>query len=215
MKKAAHLTSHEKMAYLTKHETELLFREIYQERGIHRKRNIAIFEVAKYCALRASEISNLRIDYYDREEKEIFCSRLKGSNSNTLKIVDAHVVKALNDYLDERTALAIDSPYLFVSQKGTPISRQRLDAMIKHYCQEAKYIYPSKWHMHVLKHTRAIELAELEFDVDEIQFWLGHKNVENTFKYLAFTTTLRKKMFNKLALLEEGEYAERYADESE
>ena len=203
----------ERMQHLTIDETELLFREIYRERGIHRKRNIAIFEVAKYCALRASEVANLRVSYYDRHAKQIYCPRLKGSNSNTLKIVNAHVIKALEDYLDERTARSIESPYLFVSQKGNPISRQRLDALIKHFCKKAQYIYPSKWHMHVLKHTRAIELAELDFDIDDIQFWLGHKNAENTFKYLEFTISLRKRMFHRLSTLEGGSYTERYTDE--
>ena len=129
--------------------------------------------------------------------------------------MDAHVIKALDDYLDERDARNIQSPYLFISQKGSPISRQRLDVLIKHYCEKAKYIYPSKWHMHVLKHTRAVELAELEFDVDDIQFWLGHKNAENTFKYLSFTTALRKKLFNRLSTLEGGAYTERYIDKTE
>lgn len=200
----------ERMQHLTPSETELLFRQIYSEKGIHRIRNIAIFEVAKYCALRASEITSMKLSYYDRNTRQIYCPRLKGSNANTLKIVDFHVVNALNNYLDERELLSIDSPYMFVSQKGSPISRQRLDALMKHYCKNAQYIYPSKWHMHVLKHTRAVELAELEFDVDDIQFWLGHKNAENTFKYLAFTTTLRKHMFNRLSLLEGGSCTDRY-----
>lgn len=203
----------ERMQHLTSSETELLFREIYAEEGIHRKRNIAIFEVAKYCALRASEVSNMKVCDYDRHTKNIFCPRLKGSNANTLKIVDEHVVAALNNYLDERETRGVISPYMFISQKGSKISRQRLDALMKHYCEKAKYIYPSKRHMHVLKHTRAVELAELEFDIDDIQFWLGHKNAENTFKYLAYTTALRKHMFNKLSLMEGGSYNDRYHSE--
>ena len=89
------------MKYFNAEEKELLFKQIYREEGRHRKRNIAIFEVAKYCALRASEISNLKLGFYDRSSSTLYCQRLKGSNSNTLMIVDPYVRKALNDYLDE------------------------------------------------------------------------------------------------------------------
>lgn len=201
------------MKYLTNDETQLLFQQIYCDKGKHRKRNIAIFEVAKYCALRTSEITELKVTNYDRTSKNIYCHRLKGSNSNTLKIVDGHVAKALDDYLDERASLSLSSPYMFISQKGESISRQRLDALIRHYCQEAKYISPEKWHMHVLKHTRAIELAEMGFDIDDIQFWLGHKNSDNTFKYLEYTIALRRQLFNKLSTLEGGVYDDRYNNE--
>ena len=190
------------MKYLTTEEKELLFREIYKDEGIHRKRNIAIFELAKYCAFRASEITNLQMSYYDRGTATIYCKRLKGSNSNTLELVNPRVYNALNDYLDERVSKGISSPYLFISQKGTPISRQRMDVMMKEYCRKAKYISPEKWHMHTLRHTRAIELIELGFDIDDVQFWLGHKNIENTLKYLDYTPALKRTLFSKLALFE-------------
>lgn len=193
------------MKYLTTDEKKYLFQEIYRDHSKHRKRNIALFELTKYCALRASEITKLQMSYYDSSTQQIYCKRLKGSNSNTLKIVDRKVLNALNDYLEEREAYQITSPYIFVSQKGNPISRQRLDRMMKNYCSRAKYISPEKWHMHTLRHSRAIELIEYGFDVDDVQYWLGHKNSDNTFKYLEYTSSLRKSMFAKLEMLENQE----------
>lgn len=200
-----------KMKYLTNEDKKILLQEVYKTKGKHRLRNIAIFEVALYCALRVSEICTLRLDSYDKTNHSIYCHRLKGSSSNTLKIVDSHVIKALDDYMEERLQMKFDSDYLFLSQKGTPISRQRLDALIKKYCKAAHYIHPDKWHMHVLKHTRAVDLAELQLDIDDIQFWLGHKNVQNTFKYLEYTTALRKHLFDKLSVAESGSYDDRYS----
>lgn len=193
------------MKYFNAEEKELLFKQIYREEGRHRKRNIAIFEVAKYCALRASEISNLKLGFYDRSSSTLYCQRLKGSNSNTLMIVDPYVRKALNDYLDERENLSIVSQNLFVSQKGFPISRQRMDALMKYYCSQTNAIPQYKWHMHVLRHSRVIELIESGFDVNDVQYWLGHKNSENTFKYLEFTPALKQTLFKKLAALEGSE----------
>ena len=149
-----------------------------------------------------------------RDRKTLFCYRLKGSHANTIKIVDLHVVKALEDYLKERTERGIDSPYLFISQKGNPISRQRMDAMIKEYAKNTD-IPVEKRHIHVLKHTRAIDLAELDLDLDDVQFWLGHKNIANTMKYLAYTTTLKRKLFMQLSLLEGCKYESRFFNLSE
>lgn len=200
----------QEIKHLTPSETRLLYAEIYRDKSKHRLRNIAIFELAKYCALRASEISIMKLDSYDRENHNIYCYRLKKSDSNTLKIVDKHVLKALEDYLCEREYYEIESPYLFVSQKGCPISRQRMDALMKYYCQNINTIPLNKRHMHILRHTRAVELAESGFDVDDIQYWLGHKNSENTFKYLSFTTTLKRQLFFKLEEIEAGEYTLRF-----
>ena len=43
---------------------------------------------------------------------------------------------------------------------------------------------------------------ECGIDVDDIQFWLGHKNVANTFIYLEYTPILRNQLFERLQLLE-------------
>lgn len=200
----------EELKYLIQSEKELLFQEIYNDQTKHRKRNIAIFEVALYCALRASEVSILSIQNYNRITHEMRCRRLKGSKSNTLKIVDEYVIKALDDYLEERLSMDTTNNALFISQKGTPISRQRLDALMKQYCEKAKFIPEDKWHMHVLKHTRGIDLAEQEIDLYDIQFWLGHKNIQNTLIYLDHTTVLKRRLFNNLASLEGGNYKNRY-----
>ena len=199
------------LKYLTKEEKEALFQEIYKDDSIHRKRNIAIFEVALYCGLRVSEITQMQLDDYDRSSHNIHCRRLKNSNSNTLQIVDKHVIKALDDYLAEREQISAtcSTSTLFLSQKKTPISRQRLDTLMKQYCSNAN-IPPSKWHMHVLRHTRAIDLAELQLDIDDIKYWLGHKNIKNTFIYLEYTIGLKKYLFKNLSIQEGGAYEDRY-----
>lgn len=195
--------------FLSTTEKQSLFRQIYNETGIHRKRNIAIFEVALYCGLRVSEIALLQLDDYDSSTHTIHCHRLKNSNSNSLKIVDLHVIKALEEYLEERAQISTSCSAIFLSQKGNPISRQRLDAMMKQYCKDTN-ISPTKRHMHILKHTRAIDLAEKHCDVDDIQYWIGHKNIKNTLIYLEYTTALKNQLFDKLSELEGGTYNGRF-----
>ena len=108
-----------------------------------------------------------------------------------------------NINIEELKKVKNNSKYMLLSQKGTQISRQRLDQLMKHYCS-GTHIPAEKQHFHVLKHTRAVELAEYGFDVDDIQYWLGHKSVQNTFIYLQYTTMIRKKLFIQLQKLEGG-----------
>lgn len=191
--------------YLKEWEVNELFQQMYNDNSKHRNRNIAIYELMKYGGLRVSEISNMKLDDYDHVKKTIFCSRLKGSNNNMLQIVDPNVYEAIDRYLMERRSYDTELPYMFLSQKRKKLSRQQMDRIIKKYCQYTD-IPLEKRHCHILKHTRAVQLAEHGFDIDDIQFWLGHKNIQNTLIYLQYTTNIRRSLFNQLAKLEGGNH---------
>ena len=89
--------------------------------------------------------------------------------------------------------------FTFLSQNLTPISRQQLDRLIKHYGKLAA-IPEDKRHFHVLKHTRGVELAEAGLDMREIQFWLGHKNISNSQIYVSYTARQYEAIYHKLLL---------------
>ncbi len=185
--------------FLTSIERKELYRVIDNDTGINAIRNRAIFRIGKYCALRASEIGLLRIDDYNPEDKTIFCRRLKNGNSNTLKIVDSTVLDALNEYLSVRNTSMLP---LFLSQVEKPISRQSIDLIMKKYCQQTS-IPKDKHHFHTLRHTRAIEIIEATGNIYDAQFWLGHKNVQNTLIYLRYTTKQQEQLYRLLSRQEE------------
>lgn len=186
--------------YLYHDEKEALFNIIDQDRSLHYIRNKAMFFLAEYAALRASEIGLIRLDEFNIHNKEIYLHRLKGSNNNTLRIIDTRVYDALTDYLDYRTEHNIQTDFLFCSQKQTPVSRKTLDKLMKRYCARAN-IPSEKAHFHVLKHTRAVELAELGLDTKEVQYWLGHKSIKNTEIYLQFTSRQQEALYRKIQFL--------------
>ena len=187
--------------YLYMHEKNALFRAIEHDMSTHRIRNLAIFYTAEYAALRASEIGLIRMSDLNLEDisgkKQIYFKRLKNSKNNTLRIIDNKVLSVLNDYLEYRSFYGIDSDYLFTSQKGKPISRKTLHDLMKKYCKLAG-IPDEKAHFHVLKHTRAVELAEAGLDTKEVQYWTGHKNIANTEIYLQFTTRQQETLYRKI-----------------
>lgn len=186
--------------YLYSYEKEALFNAIENDISKHCIRNKAIFTLAEYAALRSSEIGMIRMIDINLSRRELYFERLKNSNNNTLRILDDSVLDALNNYIYYRKCQNIQSEYLFISQKGNPISRKTLHDLMRRYSALA-CIPKEKAHFHVLKHTRAIELAELGLDTKEVQYWTGHKNIANTEIYLQFTTKQQETLYRKISSL--------------
>lgn len=188
--------------YLTSNELNRLFKAIKNDKSKYTVRNYAMFRIAYYCALRASEVGLIEPEFFNLNSKEIYCKRLKGSLNNTLKILDSETLRALKKYIREYNPKG----RLFLSQKGNPISRKTLDAIMKKYCKDANIEDKSKHHFHVLKHTRAVFLADAGLDIREIQYWLGHKQICNTQIYLQFTSKQHENLYRKLYKVEEYDY---------
>lgn len=186
----------EKIKFLTQQELTKLFRTIEKSDSKHKVRDMAIFRIAYRCALRATEIGLITLGDYNKAKQEIYCRRLKGSQNNTIRM-DGNSVKALNKYIREYN-IKDDNRVLFLSQENSPISRKTLDVLMKKYCKEAKIPDESKFHFHTIKHTAAVHLGESGLDIKDVQFWLGHKNVNNTLIYFQYTTAQQNEMYNKL-----------------
>lgn len=193
------MSTEKTIKYLKQEEKGRLFGSLDTDKRLHAVRNRAILYLAEYCGLRATEVCLLKIEDYDATTSSIYCTRLKQGNNNTIRIVDRRVQAALDDYLIIRENRYKDCEYLFTSQKGTALSRKSLDKIMKYHCNRAD-IPTSKRHFHVLRHTRAVELAECGFDAKDIQWWLGHKNIESTMIYMHFTTRQQDSMYDKLTL---------------
>jgi integrase len=86
------------------------------------KRDKAIFLVAYRHGLRASEIGLLQRADVDAKQGRISIHGLKGSISGFYPM-QPDVLKAIRSYLRTRED---ESPYLFLSKRGVPISRYTL-----------------------------------------------------------------------------------------
>lgn len=183
--------------YFTQDELRRILRciEGKKESNKYWLRNLCIFRVAYRCGLRASEIGLIKGSDYNSRTGEIYCRRLKGSLNNTIRL-DKQTTKLLLEYT--RQYKIKDTDTLFLSQENRPISRQMLDRLIKEYCREARIPDKNRWHFHSLKHSIAVHLAESGLDIKEVQYYIGHKNVNNTFIYFQFTTAQQCEMYKKL-----------------
>ena len=163
-------------------------------RVINSTRDRAIFRIMYHAGLRASEIGLLEIRDYSPRTDRLMINRLKGSNSGEHHL-NREEARALKAWLKERgTAPGV----IFPSKKGGPISRKRLDALVKQYATWAGW--PEKLrHGHTFKHACCTHLLSKGFNVEQVQDWVGHANIQNTMIYSRVTNSRRDQMGKALA----------------
>jgi type 1 fimbriae regulatory protein FimB len=155
--------------FLTQDELRRLFKVIKS------KRDKAIFLVAYRHGLRASEIGLLQRADVDAKQGRISIHRLKGSISAVYPI-QPDVLKTIRSYLRTRTD---ESPYLFLSNRNVPISRDMLHHLMQTYGAVAG-LPREKRKFHCLKHSIATHLLDAGADLAFVKDWLGHANIQNT-----------------------------------
>jgi integrase/recombinase XerD len=160
---------------------------------IDSKRDYAIFLLAYRHGLRASEVGMLQTADLDVKQYRLRIHRLKNSLAG-LHPLQPDEVKALKAYLKERNN---NVPVLFLSRNHTPISRRRLDELMKHYCEQAD-IPASKRHFHALKHSIATHLLDAGADLRFVQDWIGHASIGNTIIYAQLTSRRRDEEARKV-----------------
>jgi site-specific recombinase XerD len=136
--------------------------------------------------LRASEVGMLHVADLDLKQYRLRIHRLKNSLAG-LHPLQPDELKAVKAYLKERDNT---TPALFLSRNHTPISRRRLDELVKHYGERAD-IPASKRHFHALKHSIATHLLDAGADLRFVQDWVGHASIKNTVIYAQLTSRRR------------------------
>jgi len=182
-----HTWSATTIQFLTQAELRALFRVIT------RKRDRALFLVAYRHGLRASEVGLLHMDDLNFAQQRMTIHRLKRSLPGIYPL-RADEVKVLKAYLHERQS---PSPTLFLSQRGTPISRRQLDTLMDVKMSLAA-IPASKRHFHVLKHSIATHLLDAGADLRFVQDWVGHASIKNTVIYAQLTSRRRDEEARKV-----------------
>ena len=169
-------------------------RNLLKAIGDH-KRDRALFLLAYRHGLRASEVGLLNVSDIDLKQERIRLHRLKGSLEGVHRM-QADEVKWTKSWLKER---AVDSPTLFISRNGSPISRWQLNNLMKKYCKLAK-VPEHKHHFHTLKHSIATHLLDAGGELRFVQDWVGHSSIKNTIIYAQLTNRRRDEEARKVFL---------------
>jgi integrase len=158
---------------------------------IENKEHKAIFLIAYRHGLRASEVGMIKLE--DIQDGRIRIVRAKHSQGGEYPM-QPDEIKAVKAWTKER---GNSTPWLFPTQRGSPVSRFTLDKLMKFYGKKAD-IPVDKRHFHVLKHSIATHLLDAGADIRFVQDWIGHKNIQNTVVYAQISNPAREAQAKKL-----------------
>lgn len=142
-------------------------------------RNRAIIEVLYSCGLRISELINLKFSDMFLDDGFI---RVEGKGSKQRLVPISEIaIKEISNYLLDRKLYNVKKGaenVVFLSNRGTPISRIMVFHFIKQYALLAgiqKNISP-----HTFRHSFATHLLEGGANIRAIQQMLGHEKITTT-----------------------------------
>jgi integrase/recombinase XerD len=148
-------------------------------------RDRALLEVFYSSGLRVSELASLTVANVDLEQGFL---RVFGKGSKERLVpLGRRAVAALVRYLEAGRPGLVRSgrtgDVLFLSERGTSLSRVTLWLLVRRYAQRAGITRPVKPHM--LRHSFATHLLSGGADLRSIQEMLGHANLGTTEIYTA------------------------------
>ena len=85
------------------------------------------------------------------------------------------------------------SPFVFVSERGTPFAVRGFQGMVERAGVAAGF--DMKIHPHMLRHSCGYKLANEGVDTRTIQAYLGHKSIQHTVRYTELAPTRFKSLF--------------------
>jgi type 1 fimbriae regulatory protein FimE len=161
--------------YLTPAEVEKLL-QASSKVGRHGARDRTLILLAYRHALRVSELVALRWEQIDLKAGLAHVTRLKRGIPSTQPIRGPEL-RALRELRRDYP----DSPYLFVTERGGPMTPATARKLIARAGELAKLPFPI--HPHMLRHSAGYKLANEGHDTRSIQQYLGHRNITHTVRY--------------------------------
>ena len=164
--------------YLTEAETEALIKAAGDNR--HRHRDSTMILMAYRHGFRATELLTLKWEQVDFNNGRLHVNRIKNGVASVHPL-SGRELRALRRLKREQPK----SPFIFVSERGAPFATIGFRKMVQRLGVAAGIEFPV--HPHMLRHGAGYKLASSGMSTWDLQLFLGHKNVQNTQKYVQLT----------------------------
>lgn len=185
----------QKVASPTKHSEQEVNQFIQTVLEGGSKRDYALVVLLAYSGLRISEALNLKIEDVHLDSRELEVKDGKGGKFRTVMLSNK-VARAVTNYLKnerDQYRLAGESPWLFLSNRRSQLSRITAFKLFKGYSEKAG-IEP-KLSPHDLRHFFCTNALEKGLNIHEVASLAGHSNIHTT---LLYTNPDRQKILDKL-----------------
>ncbi len=161
--------------YLTDDELQRLMRAA-RSIGRHGHRDATLILLSYRHGLRVSEAVALRWEQVDLAQGRLHVRRLKRGQSSVhpLRGPELRALRRLARHYPI-------SPYVFVSERGGPLSDSAVRKLVARAGRYAEL--PLTVHPHMLRHSTGYKLANDGHDTRAIQQYLGHRNIQHTVRY--------------------------------
>lgn len=155
-------------------------------------RDIAMLELMYSSGLRVSEIISLKINNINYEAGFL---RVMGKGSKERVVpMNERAKEKIQNYLHSLRHKLLknkQSPYLFLSNRGLPMTRQRFWQTLKRLARQAGIsISP-----HIIRHSFATHLLDGGADLRSVQKMLGHSDISTTQVYTKVSSDRIKKAY--------------------
>ncbi len=160
--------------YLTPDEVSALVKHAGSV-GRHRTRDRTLILTLYRHGLRVSEAIDLKWDQVSFKRAEMHVRRLKGGTPAV------HPIKGDELRLLRKLERDYESAFVFISERGPPLSRSAVAAIVKRAAEYAEIKLAV--HPHMLRHACGYYLANKNVDTRTIQAYLGHRSIQHTVRY--------------------------------
>lgn len=142
-------------------------------------RNRAIIEVLYGCGLRATELTELKLN--DIFEIEGVLRVIGKGDKQRLTPISQTTLKYLKIYIEQRRTMTPKSgngEIVFLNRRGAKLSRVMIFNIVRDSAKKANLA--TEVHPHTLRHSFATHLVEGGADIRSVQLMLGHQSITTT-----------------------------------